>query len=280
MTQKHLYDHLSSQVSKQTTKLYSTSFSLGILLFNKDIRPHIYNIYGFVRLADEIVDTFIGFEQERLLNEFEADTYKAINDGISLNPILNSFQATVREYEVPIHLIEAFLKSMRMDLHKSNYSQEEVSEYIYGSAEVVGLMCLKVFCYGDQEEYDRLSPYAKSLGAAFQKVNFLRDLKDDFQLLGRTYFEEIDFNNFDAESKKQVEEDMRVDFDHALEGIKQLPSGSRFGVYIAYIYYRSLLNKIEKTHYSTVAQTRIRISNPAKYFLLLKSWFLYKLNIV
>ena len=280
MTQKHLYDQLSSQVSRQTTKLYSTSFSLGILLFSKGIRPHIYSIYGFVRLADEIVDTFMGYEQERLLNEFEKDTYKAIEEGISLNPILNSFQATVNEYDIPLHLIDAFLKSMRMDLHMSNYNQAEVSEYIYGSAEVVGLMCLKVFCNGDDEEYQRLSPNARSLGAAFQKVNFLRDLKDDFQLLGRTYFEDIDFNNFDEESKQKVEADMRVDFDHALEGIKQLPVSSRFGVYIAYIYYRALLNKIEKTHYSTVAATRIRIPNHSKYLLLLKSWFLYKLRIV
>ena len=278
MTQKHLYDNLSSQVSKKATKLYSTSFSLGILLFSKPIRPHIYAIYGFVRLADEIVDTFMGYEQERLLNEFEQDTYKAIEEGISLNPILNSFQATVREFDIPLHLIDAFLKSMRMDLHMSNYSQEEVSEYIYGSAEVVGLMCLKIFC--NDADYERLSPHAKSLGAAFQKVNFLRDLKDDYQLLGRTYFEDIDFANFDSESKKKVEADMRVDFDHALEGIKQLPMSSRFGVYIAFIYYHALLRKIERTHYSKVAQTRIRISDPAKYYLLIKSWFLYKLRLV
>ena len=280
MDQKNIYDEFSASSSKLATNLYSTSFSLGILLFSKSIRPNIYAIYGFVRLADEIVDSFMGYEQERLLDDFEKDTYQSIEDGLSLNPILNSFQDTVNKYQIPHELIDAFLKSMRMDLHQSNYSQQEVGDYIYGSAEVVGLMCLRIFCDGNDALYNTLTPYAKSLGAAFQKVNFLRDLKDDYHVLGRSYFEDIDFEHFDLESKQKVEQDMKQDFDHALIGIKQLPASSRFGVYIAYIYYFSLFQKIERLHYKSIAEKRIRISNFEKYRLLLKSWFLYKFNLV
>jgi phytoene synthase len=214
------------------------------------------------------------------LNDFERDTYDSISEGVSLNPILNSFQKTVNDYQIPHELIDAFLKSMRMDLHKSDYTHEEVGEYIYGSAEVVGLMCLRVFCDGNDEQYKTLSPYAKSLGAAFQKINFLRDLKDDYQVLGRSYFADINFEKFDKDAKRAVEADMKKDFDDALIGIKQLPSTSRFGVYIAYIYYYALFRKIEHMHFDTVTEKRIRISNFEKYMLLIKSWILYQFKLV
>lgn len=280
MDQKHIYDNLSEMCSKTTTKLYSTSFSLGILLFNKEIRPHIYSIYGFVRLADEIVDSFLDYDQSELLMEFKEETHKAIHNKISLNPILNSFQKTVNEYEIPISLIDVFLVSMEMDLHKSSYSREEVEEYIYGSAEVVGLMCLRVFCAKNKELYEELAPYACSLGAAFQKVNFLRDLKDDYEVLGRSYFSGINFEKLNQKTKKQIEANIQMDFQHALVGIKQLPTSSRFGVYIAYIYYYALFKKIKGMHFETITQQRVRISNTNKYLLLLTSWFMYKLNLV
>ena len=222
----------------------------------------------------------MGYEQEKLLDEFERDTYNSISEGLSLNPILNSFQKTVNDYLIPHELIDAFLKSMRMDLHQSEYTTEEVGDYIYGSAEVVGLMCLRVFCDGNDEQYASLSPYAKSLGAAFQKINFLRDLKDDYHVLGRSYFADIDFENFDREAKKAVEADMKKDFDDALIGIKQLPSTSKFGVYIAYIYYYALFRKIERMHFDAVTEKRIRISNFEKYMLLIKSWILYQFKLV
>ena len=280
MDQKHIYDNLSEICSKSTTNLYSTSFSLGILLFSREIRSHIYNIYGFVRLADEIVDSFLEYEQKRLLKEFKEETHKAIDQGISLNPILNSFQKTVRAYEIPRDLIDAFLLSMEMDLYKSAYSHTEVNKYIYGSAEVVGLMCLRVFCLNNCDLYDELAPHARSLGAAFQKVNFLRDLKDDYEVLGRSYFAEIDFESLNCESKKQVEDNIQKDFHDALIGIRQLPASSRFGVYIAYIYYYSLFKKIKSLQFETITQQRVRIPNYSKYVLLVKSWFRYNLNLV
>jgi len=280
MDQKNIYDNLSEMCSKTTTNLYSTSFSLGILLFNKEIRSHIYSIYGFVRLADEIVDSFHDYKQAELLNDFKQETYKSISNGISLNPILNSFQKTVREYNIPHDLINSFLLSMEMDLHKSEYSNEEVNDYIYGSAEVVGLMCLRVFCAKNDDLCNHLSPYARSLGAAFQKVNFLRDLKDDYQVLGRSYFAEINFNGLDQNSKKKVEANIQMDFQDALIGIKKLPASSRFGVYLAYIYYYSLFKKIKGMHFEAIAHERVRISNYNKYLLLVSSWFRYKLNLV
>lgn len=280
MDQKNIYDNLSEMCSKTTTNLYSTSFSLGILLFNKEIRSHIYSIYGFVRLADEIVDSFHDYKQAELLNDFKQETYKSISNGISLNPILNSFQKTVREYNIPHDLINSFLLSMEMDLHKSEYSNEEVNDYIYGSAEVVGLMCLRVFCAKNDDLCNQLSPYARSLGAAFQKVNFLRDLKDDYQVLGRSYFAEINFNGLDQNSKKKVEANIQMDFQDALIGIKKLPASSRFGVYLAYIYYYSLFKKIKGMHFEAIAHERVRISNYNKYLLLVSSWFRYKLNLV
>lgn len=280
MNKKELYDNLSVSCSKSTTTMYSTSFSLGILLFNTEFRKHIYSIYGFVRLADEIVDTFEGYDQKYLLRDFWFQTYEAIEKGISLNPILNAFQQTVNEYHIPADLIDAFMRSMEMDLHKSNYSEEEVNEYIYGSAEVVGLMCLKVFTNGNEELYNDLTPYAKSLGAAFQKVNFLRDLKDDYNQLGRSYFDGLDIQNFSESTRDIVEESIQKDFTHALQGIRKLPAGSKFGVYIAYVYYYSLFRKIKRLHFDVIRSRRVRISNPVKYMLLFKCWFQYKLNLV
>ncbi len=281
MNQKQIFDNLSVSCSKQVTNMYSTSFSLGILLFSKEIQTHIYSIYGFVRLADEIVDSFGGYDQGQLLDEFKKDTYLAINNGISLNPVLNAFQRTVNEYDIEHALIDVFLSSMEMDLHKTEYTTKEVDEYIYGSAEVVGLMCLNVFCGKTNKELMvKLSPYAQSLGAAFQKINFLRDLKDDYQVLGRSYFSEIDFTTLTEESKREVENNINNDFQQALIGIRQLPKSSSFGVYIAYIYYFSLFKKIKRTSFKTISQQRIRISNPYKYVLLVQSWFRYQLNLL
>jgi phytoene synthase len=280
MNQKHVYEELSNSCSKATTNLYSTSFSLGILLFKPNIRNDIYSIYGFVRLADEIVDTFYDHEPEYLLKDFWLQTLQALEGGISLNPIINSFQATVKKHDIPIHLIEAFIKSMEMDLLQSEYKPEEVEEYIYGSAEVVGLMCLKVFTSGNSGQYDKLAPSAKKLGAAFQKVNFLRDLKDDYNTLGRSYFEGLDIENYSNETRQKVEGSIEQDFRSALKGIKQLPLSSRFGVYIAYIYYYSLFNKIKRLQFEEIISQRIRIPNHIKYMLLVKSWFYYKLRLV
>ena len=242
-----IFHELSRDCSKITTEKYSTSFSSAINLLHKDLRSPIYNIYGFVRLADEIVDTFHQFNKDELLQEFKKDTYAAIERGISLNPILHSFQMTVNEYSIAPELIAAFFKSMEMDLSKTTYNSYGYQEYIYGSAEVVGLMCLYVFCEGDQEQYEKLKPSAQSLGAAFQKVNFLRDVKADYEHLNRTYFPDVDFKNFTPYMKKQIEADIAVDFAHAYEGILQLPVKARFGVYVAYKYYLSLFKKIKKT---------------------------------
>jgi len=280
MNQKSKFDQLSNSCSKLVTNEYSTSFSLGILLFDKAIRPHIYAIYGFVRLADEIVDSFLDFEQADLLSELKKDTYTALEEKISLNPILNSFQYTVNKYDISTDLIDAFLVSMETDLYESSHSQNTINDYIYGSAEVVGLMCLKVFCIGSNEDYEKMSPFARSLGAAFQKVNFLRDLKDDYEMLGRNYFEGIDFDNFTLVSKRKIEDDIDLDFVDALKGIKSLPKTSRFGVYVAYIYYYALFNKIKRTHYKMVLSRRIRVSNVLKYILLFKCWINYKLQII
>ena len=280
MNQKQIYEELSNNCSKSTTNLYSTSFSLGILLFKPNIRKDIYSIYGFVRLADEIVDTFYDYEPEYLLKDFWLQTLQAIEVGISLNPIINSFQATVKEHNIPIHLIESFIKSMEMDLHQSEYNPDEVNEYIYGSAEVVGLMCLKVFTSDNNESYEKLTPFAKSLGAAFQKVNFLRDLKDDYNTLGRSYFEGLEVENYNNETRHEVEDSIEKDFQSALEGIKQLPLSSRFGVYIAYIYYYSLFKKIKRLQFEEIISVRIRIPNHIKYILLVKSWFYYKLKLI
>ena len=269
-----LFNNISQEFSKQVTIKYSTSFSLATKTLDSSIRNHIYNIYGFVRFADEIVDTFHDFPKKELLENFEKNLLMALDNKISLNPILNSFQITVHKFNIDYSLIEAFLKSMRWDLNKKEYkSQKEYKEYIYGSADVVGLMCLKVFVNGDQLKYDELMPNAMALGSAFQKVNFLRDLKNDFETLNRSYFPNIDFTNFSEESKKRIINEIKNDFNLALKGIKKLPNTSRLGVYTAYKYYLKLLYKLEKTPSLKIKTTRIRIPNYQKINLLLYSYF-------
>ena len=269
-----LFNEISQEFSKQVTNKYSTSFSLATKTLDSSIRNHIYNIYGFVRFADEIVDTFHDFPKKELLENFEKNLLMALDNKISLNPILNSFQITIHKFNIDYSLIEAFLKSMRWDLNKKKYkSQKEYKEYIYGSADVVGLMCLKVFVNGDQLKYDELMPNAMALGSAFQKVNFLRDLKNDFENLNRSYFPNIDFTNFSEESKKRIINEIKNDFNLALKGIKKLPNTSRLGVYTAYKYYLKLLYKLEKTPSLKIKTTRIRIPNYQKINLLLYSYF-------
>lgn len=277
---KLTFDNVSHEMSKLTTKRYSTSFSLGISFLHKDIHRPIYAIYGFVRFADEIVDSFHGFNKAELLEDFKTQTYTSIEKGISLNPILNSFQWAVNEYAIPHDLIETFLQSMEMDLDKHAYDSEKYDKYILGSAEVVGLMCLKVFVNGSQEEFDRLKPFAMKLGAAFQKINFLRDLKDDYHELGRTYFPGINLNEFNATVKKQIEAEIELDFKMGLEGIKLLPKNSRFGVYMAYIYYYKLFNKIKATPAHVILNERIRIPNNKKLRLVLTSYLRHNLNLI
>ena len=275
-----LFHELSQQCSKATTKKYSTSFSSAIKLLHNDLRNPIYNIYGFVRFADEIVDTFHQHDKATLLAEFKTETYNAIERRISLNPILHSFQLTVNQYQIVPGLIEAFFHSMEMDLTKATYSCEGYKEYIYGSAEVVGLMCLYIFCEGNKEMYNNLKPYAQSLGAAFQKVNFLRDVKSDYQQLSRTYFPEVDFDNFTACVKKQIEDDIAADFTKAYEGIVQLPAKARFGVYVAYKYYLSLFKKIKKTNAENILDQRIRIPNYGKALIVAKAGVRVQFNIL
>ena len=277
---KKLYDDLSVLVSKNTTRTYSTSFSLGIYFLNPRLRGHIYSIYGFVRVADEIVDSFAGFDQKSLLNKFRQDTYDAIDSGISCNPILNSFQRTVHQYDIDLELIELFLKSMEMDLEKVDYTEEKYQQYILGSAEVVGLMCLHVFTEGNRAVFAELKPYAMKLGAAFQKVNFLRDIKDDYHILGRTYFPNVDLSDFNLQAKEQIEREIETDFETALVGIRKLPATSRGGVYLAYVYYRSLFNKIKKLPPKQIFTERIRINNGRKLSLMLGSLLSTKLDMV
>jgi phytoene/squalene synthetase len=278
---KALYDLTSVKCSKLITQHYSTSFSLGIKTLDKKFHDPIYAIYAFVRYADEIVDTFHDFDKATLLREFKADTYKAIEQKISLNPVLNAFQWVVNLYKIPHDLIEAFLRSMEMDLDKNLYQNEsEYNEYIYGSAEVVGLMCLQVFCEGNQREYERLKPAARSLGAAFQKVNFLRDLKSDFDERGRVYFPNVNYAQFNAEVKKQIEDDIEKDFKDALKGIQELPESAKFGVYVAYVYYYKLFNKIKATQSSHLQKSRVRVPDFQKLFLMIKSYFEFRLNYI
>ena len=276
---KKLFDELSYKVSKATTKQYSTSFSLGILALSPKIRNSIYAIYGYVRLADEIVDSFHGFDKQKLLSRFRDETLLALNEKISLNPILQSFQETVHQYEIDFQLINQFLRSMEMDLHKIDYNSDLYKEYILGSAEVVGLMCLQVFVDGDKEEFEKLKPSAMILGSAFQKVNFLRDMKDDYEILGRTYFPNVDISDFDNNVKSEIEKEIEHEFSQALEGIKKLPNSSRFGVYLAYRYYVSLFNKIKKTSANKIINQRIRISNSRKISLMMGCYVEYKFSI-
>jgi 15-cis-phytoene synthase len=275
-----LFYKASEICSATTTKLYSTSFSSAIKLLHASIRQPIYNIYGLVRFADEIVDTFHAHDKKVLLQEFKADTYKAIERGISLNPILQSFQQTVNQYNIDLNLVESFFKSMEFDLDKSQYNTEGYKEYIYGSAEVVGLMCLFVFCNGDDILYQKLKPSAQALGAAFQKVNFLRDIKADYEGLERTYFPEVDFKNFSQQNKQQIEDDIAQDFAAAYKGILELPQKARFGVYVAYKYYLTLFKKIKKTQPQKILESRIRIADTSKAIILAKAGLRTQLNIL
>lgn len=275
---KKLFDDLSYKISKQTTKQYSTSFSLGILALSPKIRNSIYAIYGYVRLADEIVDSFHDFDRSTLLTRFREQTNQALEEKISLNPILQCFQETIHRYEIDVQLIYQFLDSMEMDLQKIDYNSDLYKQYILGSAEVVGLMCLHIFVNGNKKQYEILKPSAMKLGSAFQKVNFLRDLKDDYQVLGRTYFPNVDITDFDNSVKEHIENDIQQEFKEALEGIKNLPNSARFGVYLAYRYYISLFRKIKRTPAKKIINQRIRISNGRKFSLMMSSYVQYKIS--
>jgi phytoene synthase len=278
---KQLFDDVSFKCSKLVTKNYSTSFSLAVYMLSPIIRDAIYSIYGFVRFADEIVDSFHGFDKENLINDFEQEYYKSYHSGISLNPILNSFQHTVKKYNITDDLIQAFLKSMKLDLVKSDYnSKAEYEEYIYGSADVVGLMCLKVFVAGKDHKYEQLKDEAMRLGSAFQKVNFLRDLKDDNLVLNRNYFPGVDLNSFDENAKKMIIKEIQEDFNVAYQGILKLPIEAKFGVYTAFVYYKKLLKKLENTPCHEIGNARIRVSNYTKAGLLAQSFVTYKLKLV
>lgn len=277
---KKLFDDLSYKVSRETTKMYSTSFSLGIMALSSKLRNPIYAIYGYVRLADEIVDSFHSYDKQKLLARYKQETFQALEDGISLNPILQSFQETVNTYKIDHSLIHQFLKSMEMDLHTIDYNSELYKEYIVGSAEVVGLMCLHIFTEGDRKEFERLKPYAMTLGSAFQKVNFLRDMKDDYQVLGRCYFPNVDISYFDNTVKSHIEKEIEEEFQIALQGIKKLPRSSRFGVYLAFQYYISLFRKIKRTSAQDIINRRIRISNGRKLSLMMSSYLQYKVSLL
>ncbi|WP_114748626.1 phytoene/squalene synthase family protein [Pleomorphovibrio marinus] len=279
MDPKKLFDETTFACSRLITQRYSTSFTLGIKTLDKKFHDPIYAIYGFVRYADEIVDTFHDHDKEILLKTFQTATFEAIKDQISLNPVLHAFQLIVNRYRIDHDLIRAFLHSMEMDLDVSRYNDKSYEEYIYGSAEVVGLMCLKVFCEGDEKNYLKLKSPACKLGAAFQKVNFLRDLKSDYEDRGRVYFPGVDFKHFNLAIKKNIESDIQKDFDEALIGINQLPSGAKMGVKIAYLYYLKLFFKIKGLPPETITQKRIRIPNARKFSLLVSTYFGFKLGI-
>ncbi|MCY7410424.1 MAG: phytoene/squalene synthase family protein [Chitinophagales bacterium] len=275
-----LFEQSAFKTSKEITNLYSTSFGKGIEALDKKLRNPIYGIYGFVRYTDEIVDTFFKFDQRLLLDEFVEETYKAIDRKISLNPVLHAFQSVVNEYDIERELIDAFIASMKMDLDKIKYNQFFYSEYIYGSAEVVGLMCLKVFTERNVELYNQLQPFAKSLGAAFQKINFLRDIQSDFEDRGRVYFPGVDFSAFSSEKKKEIEADIQNDFDLAYKGILLLPKSSRGGVYLAYAYYLALFSKIKKVAAARILNERIRVPDSEKIVLMTKTYFRNKFNLI
>lgn len=278
---KKLFDQVSESCSRIVTESYSTSFTLATKMLDSSIRQDIYNIYGFVRFADEIVDSFHNYDKKELLNLFEKDLKKSIEDKISLNPILNSFQKTIHNYQIDYELVDSFLKSMKLDLDKSKYlTKKEFDQYVYGSADVVGLMCLKVFVKGNNQEYNNLKPYAMSLGSAFQKVNFLRDLKADHDGLNRSYFPNLNIEEFDEESKQIILNEIDKDFSNALKGIFKLPSSAKFGVYTAYKYYLKLLNKLRKTPPLKIKSSRIRVPNYQKVNVLARSYVRYRLNIL
>ena len=272
-----LFDETSIAMSRRLALNYSTSFSLGIRLLSKECRWAIFSIYGLVRVADEIVDTFHGYNKKQLLMDFKSQTYQAMEEGISTNPVLHAFQLAANQYGVGQELIEPFFNSMEEDLDTSSHNAQSYSEYIYGSAEVVGLMCLKVFCNGNEEQYNHLVPFARSLGAAFQKVNFLRDIRSDVEERGRVYFPGVDFNQFSDSDKYGIIQDVKNDFAHAYLGIVQLPVGCRLGVYTAYIYYLKLLEKIERTTAVDILESRVRIPNTQKIALLAQSFVKEKL---
>lgn len=281
MTEKELFDQVCFQTSKAVTKNYSTSFSSAVRMLSPSIRTDIHNIYGFVRFADEIVDSFHDYDKEYLLNKFEDDLFEALEMKISLNPVLNSFQITVHKYNIDYSLLNSFLQSMRADLSKNNYTDiDEYNKYIYGSADVVGLMCLKVFVGGDDVKYNELKSTAMKLGSAFQKVNFLRDLKSDMEILNRSYFPSVDFKNITTKEKNEVIRDIQNDFEAALVGIKKLPTSARFGVYTAYIYYSKLLRKLEKTSSENLLNKRVRVPNPVKFGLMAKCYVNYRFNLL
>lgn len=280
MSSLQLYDQVTAQSSKYTTLLYSSSFSSAIGLLDKSLRQPIYDIYGFVRFADEIVDTFHDYDKAYLLANFKADTYEALDKGISLNPILHRFQLTYNQFNIDRSLLDAFLYSMEMDLCQQYHNQDSYNQYIFGSAEVVGLMCLKIFCNGNEAQYELLKPSAQRLGAAFQKVNFLRDIKADFVGMERMYFPNCDFSNFTMVDKEAIEEDIQSDFDAALVGIKALPVQCRFGVYVAFKYYYSLFKKIKRTQHTALLSSRIRISDYGKLFILFNAKIRTSLNLL
>lgn len=275
-----LFNQTALECSKLITENYSTSFTLGIKTLDRKFHLPIYAIYGFVRFADEIVDTFHDFDKKNLLDRFRHDTYEAIEEGISLNPVLHSFQMVVRQYNIERELIDAFLKSMEMDLYLQDYDPDGYNEYIYGSAEVVGLMCLRVFCEGNCTDYDHLREPARKLGAAFQKVNFLRDIKSDYQERGRTYFPGVDFNDFSRDAKQLIEDDIQRDFDDAYIGIMNLPRGARMGVYLAYTYYQTLFNKIKALPVAQIQTERVRVPDAKKIALLAQTYLKYRLNVL
>ena len=278
---KSIFDKVSFNCSENVTKSYSTSFSSAVKMLAPSIRQDIYNIYGFVRFADEIVDTFHDYNKEELFQMFEIDLENSLKNKISLNPILNSFQHTVNKYQIPVELINAFMKSMKLDLSKKEYhTDDEYKEYIYGSADVVGLMCLKVFVNGDDANYKTLEHSAMRLGSAFQKVNFLRDLKADFEDLSRTYFPNTDLTQLDETSKNIIIKEIEADFAEGYKGIQNLPIEAKFGVYTAYVYYKKLLSKLKKTPSTEIKNTRIRVPDYQKYGLFAKCYFSYKLNII
>ncbi|MDA0929869.1 MAG: phytoene/squalene synthase family protein [Bacteroidetes bacterium] len=275
-----LYNLTVQECSRHITRRYSTSFSLGIRMLAPKFQTPVYSIYGFVRFADEIVDTFHEHDKRMLLDEFKRETWLAIERKISLNPVLHAFQLAVNEYNIDHSLIEAFLYSMEMDIDENSHDQKSYETYIYGSAEVVGLMCLQVFCERNKELYQQLEPHAKSLGAAFQKVNFLRDMGDDYQSRGRVYFPNLNWTAFNLSAKKEIEADIQKDFDHALEGIRRLPKGAQIGVYLAYRYYTKLFRKIKAIQPERIMQERIRINNARKVSILLRSFARHSMNML
>jgi|TARA_B110000240_G_scaffold168643_1_gene191197 phytoene synthase len=275
---KAIFDKVSNDCSEITTKSYSTSFSLGIKILDKSLHNPIYGIYGFVRFADEIVDSFHNYNKKELFKKYKSDTYLGIKNKISLNPIINSFQEVVNKFKIDHSLIELFLDSMEMDLEEQHYDENTYKKYILGSAEVVGLMCLTIFVKGDKNQYKKLKPYAMKLGSAFQKINFLRDVNDDFNELGRTYFPEVNMSNFNDTDKLKIENEIENEFTEGLKGITMLPNTSKGGVYLAYKYYYNLFKKIKRIPANKILEKRTRISNPRKFIILLSSMLSYHLK--